>query len=57
MPERADHFDVPAPAGNTVRKTIRDHPAGHDYGPGNAQNRRSHFNGPDGRHYDYQLRP
>ena len=32
---------------------IRDDAAGHDYGPGDPQNRGPHFNDPAGNHYDY----
>ena len=32
---------------------IRDDSKGHDYGPGDPQNRRPHFNDPNGNHYDY----
>jgi len=34
-------------------QNIREDSGGHDFGPGNPQNRGSHFNGPDGDHYDY----
>jgi RHS repeat-associated protein len=32
---------------------IREDAGGHDYGPGNNQNRGPHFNDPAGNHYDY----
>jgi len=37
--------------GNNV--TIRDDAKGHNYPDDPTQNRGSHFNGPDGKHYDY----
>ena len=38
-------------SGNEV--IIRDDAAGHNYGPGDPQNRGPHFNDPAGNHYDY----
>lgn len=38
---------------NNKPVTIRDDTGGHYYGPNNPQNRGSHFNTPNGDHYDY----
>jgi len=46
-------FELPAPGGGTKIVRIRDDAGGHDYGPGNAQNRGAHFNDEAGNHYDY----
>jgi hypothetical protein len=48
QPGRAYTFD--GPDGPVV---IRDDAGGHDYGPGDPQNRGPHFNTPNGGHYDY----
>ena len=46
-------FDVPASGGGTRTIRIRDDAGGHNFGPGNPQNRGSHFNDPAGGHFDY----
>lgn len=53
QPGRQYDYDVPAPGGGTRRVGIRDDSRGHNYGPGNPQNRGPHFNGPGNTHYDY----
>jgi len=53
QPGRAYHFDLPSPGGGTQRTTIRDDSQGHDYGPGDPENRGPHFNDPLKRHFDY----
>lgn len=47
-------FEVPAPGGGTRTIRIRDDAGGHDFGPGNSQNRGPHFNDEAGNHYDYK---
>jgi uncharacterized protein RhaS with RHS repeats len=46
-------FDEKKPDGQIETKTIRDDAGGHDFGPGNSQNRGPHINDPAGGHYDY----
>ncbi|MGY5541089.1 HNH/endonuclease VII fold putative polymorphic toxin, partial [Vibrio brasiliensis] len=46
-------FEVPAEGGGTKTVKIRDDAGGHDFGPGNPQNRGSHFNNEAGDHFDY----
>lgn len=53
QPGRIYEYDVPAPGGGRRTVQIRDDAGGHNYGPGNAQNRGPHFNTPDGGHFDY----
>jgi len=53
QPGRIYEFEVPAPGGGTRTVRIRDDAGGHDFGPGNSQNRGSHFNDAAGNHYDY----
>lgn len=53
QPGRIYEYDVPAPGGGTKTVRIRDDAGGHDYGPGNLQNRGSHFNDSSGNHFDY----
>ncbi|RSZ30580.1 RHS repeat protein [Variovorax beijingensis] len=53
QPGRQYIYEVPAPGGGTQRVIIRDDAGGHNYGPGNIQNRGPHFNDPSGRHFDY----
>lgn len=53
QPGRIYEYEVPAPGGGTKTVRIRDDAGGHNFGPGDAQNRGSHFNDPSGNHYDY----
>jgi RHS repeat-associated protein len=53
QPGRIYEFEVPAPGGGTRTIRIRDDAGGHDYGPGDPQNRGPHFNDPAKNHYDY----
>ena len=53
QPGRIYEFEVPAPGGGTRPVRIREDSSGHDFGPGNPQNRGPHFNDPAGNHYDY----
>jgi RHS repeat-associated protein len=53
QPGRQYDFDVQVPGGGTQRMTLRDDARGHNFGPGNPQNRGPHFNDMCGRHYDY----
>ncbi|MFB9287224.1 HNH/endonuclease VII fold putative polymorphic toxin, partial [Pseudoduganella plicata] len=53
QPGRIYEFEVPAPGGGTRTVRIRDDAGGHNYGPGDPQNRGSHFNDPAKNHYDY----
>lgn len=48
QPGRQYEYDLPG--GKTVK--IREDSGGHDYGPGDPQNRGPHFNDPEGNHYD-----
>jgi len=53
QPGRQYDFEVPTEGGGTRTVTIRDDAGGHNFGPGDPQNRGPHFNDPDGGHYDY----
>ncbi len=53
QPGRIYEYDIPAAGGGTKTVRIRDDAGGHDYGPGNTQNRGPHFNDERGNHYDY----
>ena len=53
QPGKLYEFEVPASGGGTKTVKIRDDAGGHDFGPGNAQNRGSHFNNEAGDHFDY----
>ncbi|WP_415860802.1 HNH/endonuclease VII fold putative polymorphic toxin [Vibrio metschnikovii] len=53
QPGKSYEFEVPAEGGGTRTVKIRDDAGGHDYGPGNPQNRGSHFNNEAGDHFDY----
>jgi hypothetical protein len=53
QPGKIYEFEVPAPGGGTRTVRIRDDAAGHDFGPGDPQNRGPHFNDEAGNHYDY----
>jgi RHS repeat-associated protein len=50
---RTYEYEVPAKGGGTQTVTICDDAGGHDFGPGNPQNRGPHFNDEAGNHYDY----
>jgi RHS repeat-associated protein len=50
---RIYEFEVMGQGGVTRTRQIREDSGGHDYGPGNPQNRGSHFNDEKGGHYDY----
>lgn len=47
-------FEVPASGGGVRTIRIRDDAGGHEFGPGNSQNRGPHFNDEAGNHYDYK---
>ena len=53
QPGRVYEYEVPASGGGTQTVRIRDDAGGHNFGPGNSQNRGSHFNDAAGNHYDY----
>ncbi len=53
QPGKIYEYEVPAPGGGKIRVSIRDDAGGHDFGPGNPQNRGPHFNDEAGSHYDY----
>ena len=53
QPGRTYTYTVPKPGGGTQDITIRDDAGGHNYGPGDPQNRGPHFNDPAGNRYDY----
>ncbi len=53
QPGRVYEFDVPAPGGGKQTIRIRDDAGGHNFGPGDPQNRGPHFNDQAGGHYDY----
>lgn len=53
QPGKSYEFEVPAKGGGTKTVIIRDDSGGHDFGPGNPQNRGSHFNNEAGDHFDY----
>lgn len=53
QPGNIYEFEIAAPGGGTRIIRIRDDANGHYYGPGDPQNRGSHFNDPRGNHYDY----
>ena len=53
QPGRVYEYDVPAAGGGKRTIGFRDDAGGHDYGPGNPQNRGPHFNDGAGNHYDY----
>jgi RHS repeat-associated protein len=53
QPGRVYEYEIPAAGGGTRTVRIRDDAGGHDFGPGNPQNRGSHFNDKAGNHYDY----
>jgi RHS repeat-associated protein len=53
QPGRVYEFDVAAEGGGVRTVRIREDSAGHDYGPGDPQNRGPHFNDQDDGHYDY----
>jgi filamentous hemagglutinin len=53
QPGKVYEFEVPAPGGGKRTVRIRDDAAGHDFGPGDPQNRGPHFNDEAGNHYDY----
>ncbi|MEO5731921.1 MAG: RHS repeat-associated core domain-containing protein, partial [Byssovorax sp.] len=53
QPGRQYDFNVATPGGGTKTVTIRDDAGGHDFGPGDPQNRGPHFNDEEGNHYDY----
>ncbi len=53
QPGRIYEFETSSPGGGRRTVTIRDDAAGHGYGPGDVQNRGSHFNDNLGNHYDY----
>ncbi|WP_345831216.1 VENN motif pre-toxin domain-containing protein [Erwinia sp. HDF1-3R] len=46
-------FDLPKSGGGTEKVYIRDDAGGHFFGVDDPQNRGSHFNDPQGNHYDY----
>ncbi|WP_083953766.1 RHS repeat-associated core domain-containing protein [Thauera butanivorans] len=50
---RQYEFDQRRSDGSVETKVIRDDAGGHDFGPGNPQNRGPHINDPAGGHYDY----
>jgi hypothetical protein len=53
QPGRTYLYEIPASGGRRQSVRIRDDAGGHNYGPGNLQNRGPHFNDPAGNHYDY----
>ncbi|MBS0660178.1 MAG: Hint domain-containing protein [Verrucomicrobia bacterium] len=53
QPGRVYEYDVPAPGGGTRTVRIRDDAGGHNFGPGDRQNRGPHFNDQADGHYDY----
>ncbi len=53
QPGRIYEYEVPTKGGGTDTITIRDDAGGHDFGPGDPQNRGPHFNDAAGNHYDY----
>ncbi len=53
QPGRVYEYEVPAEGGRTHKVMIRDDAAGHYFGPGDPQNRSSHFNDAKEHHYDY----
>ena len=53
QPGKIYEFDIPAPGGGTKIVMIRDDAGGHYYGPGNPENRGSHFNDEAKKHYGY----
>jgi len=53
QPGKSYEFEVPAKGGGTKTVKVRDDAGGHDFGPGNSQNRGSHFNNEAGDHFDY----
>jgi RHS repeat-associated protein len=53
QPGRSYEFEIPKEGGGTKTVIIRDDAAGHNFGPGDPQNRGPHFNDPAGNHYDY----
>lgn len=53
QPGKSYEFEVPSKGGGTKTVIIRDDSGGHDFGPGNPQNRGSHFNNEAGDHFDY----
>ena len=46
-------FDIVGDGGKRRTINIRDDAGGHDFGPGNSQNRGPHFNDEAGNHFDY----
>ncbi len=52
-PGKTYEFDIPTAGGGTKTVKIRDDANGHNYGPGNSQNRGPHFNDKIGNHFDY----
>ena len=53
QPGRTYEFEVPTEGGGRRTVRIRDDASGHDFGPGNPQNRGPHFNDEAGNHFDY----
>lgn len=53
QPGRVYEYEVPASGGGTRVVRIRDDSAGHNFGPGDSQNRGPHLNDTAGNHYDY----
>ena len=49
---RIYEYEISAQGGGTNTVQIRDDADGHNFGPGNEQNRGLHFNSPSGNHYD-----
>ncbi|WP_374705063.1 HNH/endonuclease VII fold putative polymorphic toxin [Andreprevotia sp. IGB-42] len=53
QPGKIYEYEVPAPGGGVKTVRVRDAAAGHNFGPGDPQNRGPHFNDAIGNHYDY----
>jgi RHS repeat-associated protein len=53
QPGRIYEFDVIIPGGGKKTIRIREDSKGHNFGPGDPQNRGPHFNDESGGHYDY----